>query len=384
MKLTAVLACALACSANTPGGPPPPGQTGTLDLQLVASGLINPLYLTAPAGDPRLFIVEQAGRIRIVRAGQLLARPFLDLTDRVASGGEEGLLGLAFHPNYASNGYFYVDYTHLNDARDTLYTLIERYSVSAAPDSADSASHKLILRIVQPYTNHNGGLVMFGPDGMLYIGMGDGGSGGDPQNRAQNRDSLLGKLLRIDVDNGDPYAIPPSNPFATSGGAPEIWALGLRNPWRFAFDRAAGLLYIADVGQDLWEEVDVAPAGQGGLNYGWPIMEGLHCFRPNPCGTTGLVQPAVEYGHANNGCSIIGGFVYRGSRAPSLVGQYFYSDYCSGWMRSFFYANGGVTGQTSWTLNVSLGNVLSFGEDSAGELYVLSGGGSVYRIVPAP
>ena len=186
------------------------------------------------------------------------------------------------------------------------------------------------------------------------------------------------------MDNGDPYGIPPSNPFATSGGAPEIWALGLRNPWRFAFDRAAGLLYIADVGQDLWEEVDVAPAGQGGLNYGWPIMEGLHCFRPNPCGTTGLVQPAVEYGHANNGCSITGGFVYRGSRAPSLVGQYFYSDYCSGWMRSFSYANGGGTGQTSWTLNVSLGNVLSFGEDSAGELYVLSGGGSVYRIAPAP
>ena len=384
MKLTAVLVCALACSANTPGGPPPPGATGTLDLQLVASGLNSPLYLTAPIGDARLFIVEQAGRIRIVRAGQLLARPFLDLTDRVASSGEEGLLGLAFHPNYASNGYFYVDYTHLNNARDTLYTLVERYSVSAVPDSADSASHKLLLRIVQPYPNHNGGLVMFGPDGMLYIGMGDGGGAGDPQNRAQNPDSLLGKLLRIDVDGGDPYGIPAGNPFATSGGAKEIWAVGLRNPWRFAFDRVAGLLYIADVGQDLWEEVDVAPAGQGGLNYGWPIMEGLHCFRPNPCSTTGLVQPVIEYGHANNGCSITGGFVYRGSRAPSLVGHYFYSDYCSGWVRSFSYANGAVTGQTSWSLNVSLGNVLSFGEDSAGELYVLSGGGSVYRITPAP
>src|SRR5437016_2738210 len=263
MKLTAVLVCALACSA-APGGPPPPGATGTLDLQLVTSGLNSPLYLTAPAGDPRLFIVEQAGRIRIVRAGQLLARPFLDLTDRVASGGEEGLLGLAFHPNYASNGYFYVDYTHLNDARDTLYTLIERYSVSAAPDSADSASHKLILRIVQPYTNHNGGLVMFGPDGMLYIGMGDGGSGGDPQNRAQNRDSLLGKLLRIDVDGGDPYVNPPNNPYVgTANARGEIWAIGRRNPGRYPFDRAAGLLYIADVGQNLWEEVDVAPAGAG-------------------------------------------------------------------------------------------------------------------------
>ncbi len=384
MKPTAVLACALAaCLGNQPGGPPLPGETGNLELQLVASGLSSPLYLTAPAGDPRLFIVEQEGRIRIVQAGQLLAQPFLDIRDRVASGGEEGLLGLAFHPNYASNGYFYVDYTHLNNAGDTLYTLIERYTVGPAPNSADSASHKLLLRIVQPYANHNGGLVMFGPDGMLYIGMGDGGSRGDPENRAQNPDSLLGKLLRIDVDHGDPYAIPSGNPFATSGGAPEIWALGLRNPWRFAFDRAAGLLYIADVGQNLWEEVSVAPAGQGGRNYGWRIMEGLHCFIPDPCSSTGLVQPVVEYSHAN-GCSIIGGFVYRGSRAPSLVGQYFYSDYCSGWMRSFSYANGAVTGQTSWSLNVSLGNVLSFGEDSAGELYVLSAGGSVYRIAPAP
>ncbi len=384
MKPTAVFVCALAaCAGNPPSGPPLPGETGTLELQPVASGLSSPLYLTAPAGDPRLFIVEQAGRIRIVESGQLLAQAFLDIRDRVASGGEEGLLGLAFHPNYAGNGYFYVDYTHLNNARDTLYTLIERYSVSPAPDSADSASHKLILRIVQPYTNHNGGLVMFGPDGMLYIGMGDGGSGGDPENRAQNPDSLLGKLLRIDVDHGDPYAIPASNPFAAGGGAPEIWALGLRNPWRYAFDRTAGLLYIADVGQNLWEEVSVAPAGQGGLNYGWRIMEGLHCFNATSCSSTGLVQPVVEYGHAN-GCSITGGFVYRGTRAPSLVGQYFYSDYCSGWMRSFAYANGAVTGQTTWSLNVSLGNVLSFGEDSAGELYVLSGGGSVYRITPAP
>ncbi len=384
MKPTAALVCALAaCAGNPPSGPPLPGETGTLELQPVASGLGSPLYLTAPAGDPRLFIVEQAGRIRIVESGQLVAQAFLDIRDRVASGGEEGLLGLAFHPNYAGNGYFYVDYTHLNNARDTLYTLIERYSVSPAPDSADSASHKLILRIVQPYTNHNGGLVMFGPDGMLYIGMGDGGSGGDPENRAQNPDSLLGKLLRIDVDGGDPYVSPANNPYVGRAGRDEIWALGLRNPWRFAFDRVAGLLYIADVGQNLWEEVSVAPAGQGGLNYGWRIMEGTHCYNPNPCSTTGLVQPVVEYGHAD-GCSITGGFVYRGTRAPSLVGQYFYSDYCSGWVRSFSYANGAVTGQTSWSLNVSLGNVLSFGEDSAGELYVLTAGGSVYHIAPAP
>ena len=384
MKPTAVFVCALAaCAGNPPGGPPLPGETGTLELQPVASGLSSPLYLTTPTGDPRLFIVEQAGRIRIVESGQLLAQAFLDIRDRVASGGEEGLLGLAFHPNYAGNGYFYVDYTHLNNARDTLYTLIERYSVSPAPDSADSASHKLILRIVQPYTNHNGGLVMFGPDGMLYIGMGDGGSGGDPENRAQNPDSLLGKLLRIDVDHGDPYAIPASNPFAAGGGAPEIWALGLRNPWRFSFDPPSGRLYIADVGQNAWEEVDVEPASQGGLNYGWRIMEGAHCYNPASCSSAGLVLPVIEYDHSN-GCSIIGGFVYRGSRWPSLAGQYFYSDYCSGWMRSFAYANGAVTGQTTWSLNVSLGNVLSFGEDSAGELYVLSAGGSIYRIAAAP
>ena len=379
MKPTAVFGCALvACLGNVPGGPPLPGETGTLELQLVASGLSSPLYLTTPAGDPRLFIVEQEGRIRIVKNGQLPATPFLDITGSVGAGGERGLLSVAFHPSYATNGYFYVDYTDNNGD-----TRIERYTVGPNPDIADVASAKLILFIAQPYSNHNGGLVTFGPDGMLYIGMGDGGSGGDPQNRAQNPDSLLGKLLRIDVDHGDPYAIPAGNPFATSGGAPEIWALGLRNPWRFAFDRAAGLLYTADVGQDLWEEVSVAPAGQGGLNYGWRMMEGTHCYNPNPCSTTGLVQPVVEYGHAD-GCSITGGFVYGGTRAPSLVGQYFYSDYCSGWVRSFSYANGAVTGQTSWSLNVSLGNVLSFGEDSAGELYVLTAGGSVYHIAPAP
>src|SRR2546426_3852148 len=284
MRPTAVLVCALAaCWGNAPGGPPLPGETGSLQLQLVASGLSSPLYLTAPAGDPRLFIVEQAGRIRIVRTGQLVARPFLDIRDRVASGGEEGLLGLAFHPNYASNGYFYVNYTHLNDARDTLYSLIERYTVSTDPDSADSASHKPILRIVQPYANHNGGLVMFGAGGMLYIGMGDGGSGGDPQKRAQNPDSLLGKLLRIDVDGGDPYVNPPSNPYAgTANGRGEIWAVGLRNPWRFAFDRVAGLLYIADVGQDLWEEVGVTPAGAGRVEIRLGVLVGRLRLHPRP------------------------------------------------------------------------------------------------------
>jgi glucose/arabinose dehydrogenase len=232
---------------------------------------------------------------------------------------------------------------------------------------------------VATFPNHKGGLVMFGPDGMLYIGMGDGGSGGDPGNRAQDRTTLLGKLLRIDVDGGDPYAIPTGNPFKTGGGAPEIWALGLRNPWRYAFDPQAGLLYIGDVGQTAWEEVDVEPTTQAGLNYGWRIMEGAHCYNPSSCSSTGLVLPAVEYDHSNGQCAIIGGFVYRGTRFPALAGQYFYSDLCAGWVRSFAYGGGAVTGQTSWTLDVSVSNPVSFGEDARGELYFVASNG-VYRV----
>src|SRR2546426_8259985 len=290
----------LGCS-NAPAAAPPPASDSLRLVPIVTSGLSSPVYLTAPPGDTaRLFVVEQAGQIRVVQHGQLLAMPFLDITGRVLSGGEEGLLSVAFHPLYATNHYFYVDYTRRNAAGDTVYTMIERYSVSADSNVADSSTHTLILQITQPqpvstYPNHKGGLVMFGPDGLVYIGMGDGGSGGDPQNRAQNPDSLLGKLLRIDVDHGDPYAIPAGNPFASSGGAKEIWALGLRNPWRLAFDATAGLLYIADVGQGAWEEVDVQPASQGGLNYGWRLMEGAHCYNPTNCSSAGLVLPAVGY-----------------------------------------------------------------------------------------
>src|SRR5581483_540957 len=247
--------------------------------------------------------------------------------------------------------------------------------------AACASSRTPILCVPQPYPNHNGGLVRFGPDGKLYIGLGDGGSGGDPENRAQNPDSLLGKLLRLDVDAGDPYAIPPDNPFARGGGAPEVWALGLRNPWRFAFDRASGLLYIADVGQDAWEEVDVAPAARSGANYGWRLMEGAHCYHPDPCSPAGLVPPALEYSHAE-GCAVVGGAVYRGTRYPALAGQYFYADLCGGWVRSFTYANGAVTGETRWTLDAPLAAPLSFGEDARGELYVLSGAGTVYHLAP--
>ncbi len=262
-----VVLALLGCSTS-PGAPTLTSDSLRL-VPVVTSGLSSPVYLTAPSGDTaRLFVVEQSGQTRIVQHGQLLPAAFLDIHTRLVSGGEQGLLSVAFHPNYGTNGYFYVNYTDLNGD-----TRVERYTVSVADSNlADTATHKLIIFIPQPYTNHNGGLVMFGPDGMFYIGMGDGGSGGDPQNRAQNPDSLLGKLLRIDVDGGDPYAIPTGNPFKSGGGAPEIWALGLRNPWRFAFDRAAGLLYIGDVGQGAWEEVDVQPASQSGLNYGWRIV----------------------------------------------------------------------------------------------------------------
>ena len=374
MRVAAVLGCV---AWSTAPAQDVPERSADLRLEIVARGLSDPLYLTAPAGDARLFIVEQAGRIRIVKDGRLLPTPLLDLRDSVGAGGERGLLGLAFHPAYARNGRFYVDYTDKHGD-----TRIKRFAVSGDPDRADPASGTQLLFIAQPYANHNGGLVMFGPDGMLYVGMGDGGSGGDPHGNGQKRSTLLGKLLRLDVDGGDPYAIPADNPFLGAAGArPEIWATGLRNPWRFAFDRVTGLVYVADVGQNLWEELDIVPAARAGLNYGWNVMEGAHCYAGTGCDTTGLVVPALEYDHSY-GCSIIGGFVYRGRASPALAGQYFFSDYCQGWLRSITYQNGRITARTLWNVP-RLGQVLSFGEDGAGELYVLSDNGNVYRIAEA-
>lgn len=379
LQFTGVLsALALATCTSTPTAiQVPPEGSGTLHLIAVAGSFNNPLYVTAPPGDTgRLFVVEQAGTIRIVQHGVLLTTPFMDITGRVGSGGERGLLSMAFHPSYATNGFFYVNYTDLNGD-----THVERFTVSAADSNvADTASHHLIIFIPQPYPNHNGGLVMFGPDGMLYIGMGDGGSGGDPQNRAQNPDSLLGKLLRLDVDGGDPYVIPIGNPYKSGGGAPEIWALGLRNPWRFSFDPPSGQLYIADVGETMWEEVDVEPASQPGLNYGWRIMEGAHCFNPDPCNFAGLTFPRVEYSHAD-GCAVMGGYVYRGTFSPALVGQYFFADLCAGWLRSFTFSNNAVTSRTLWTPDNGLSSPHSFGQDARGEIYVVDGGaGTVYRV----
>jgi glucose/arabinose dehydrogenase len=367
-----------ACSSPDPGDPGETPGHANLRLQQVASGLQSPVYLTAPAADARLFVVEQPGRIRIVENGQLLPAPFLDITANVSSGGERGLLSVAFHPRYAQNGFLYVNYTDEGGN-----TRIERYRVSGDRNRADPASASPVLHVRQPYSNHNGGLVAFGPDGMLYIGMGDGGGGGDPQKAGQDPLQLLGKLLRIDVDAAQPYGTPADNPYAgRSGGRAEIWATGLRNPWRFSWDRTANLLYLADVGQNRLEEVNVVPASQAGVNYGWVVMEGSDCFEPRSgCQRTGLALPVLEYTH-DDGCSITGGFVYRGQAIPALRGHYLYADYCQGWVRSFRYANGQAADKRSYALE-NVGNISSFGEDSRGELYVISHRGTVHRIVSA-
>jgi glucose/arabinose dehydrogenase len=356
-----------------------------LGLDTVAIGLSQPVFLTAPPGDAnRLFIVEKTGAIRIVKNGALLGTAFLDIRDSVSSGSEQGLLGLAFDPNYATNGRFYVSYTspHGDSAGGT--SVLARYQVSADPDVADVASGFTLLTVDQPYSNHNGGGIGFGPDHYLYFGLGDGGSGGDPQGYGQKRTELLGSMLRLDVSGGGAYAIPSTNPFASSGTfRHELWNWGLRNPWRWSFDRQTGDLYIGDVGQGAHEEVDVQPAtSAGGEDYGWNIMEGFSCYSPSSgCNQTGLTLPVLDYDHGQ-GCSITGGYVYRGAAIPAIQGVYFYSDYCTAFVRSFRWTGSGVTEKTNWpTLAVSQGQVTSFGQDASGELYVMSQSGIVYRIV---
>jgi len=350
----------------------PPGLT--LKADPFVAGLSSPVFLTQPLNDGRIFVVEQGGTIRVVRNGILQATPFLNIASKVASGGERGLLSVAFHPQYATNHFFYVYYTTQASGNLALGDIvIERYTTSATnPELADAASAKLIITTAHTLqSNHNGGLVSFGIDGMLYAGLGDGGGGGDPYLTGQNQNALLGSLLRLDV-SGDPYTIPSNNPYVgQSNKRGEIWAKGLRNPWRYAFDATTGLLYIADVGQGAREEVDVVPASQAGVNYGWSIMEGLSCYNASSCTQTGLTLPVIDYTHTNGACSITGGYVYRGSAIPGIRGHYFYSDYCAGFLHSFRYENGVAVDQKDWAL--SLGNVTSFGVDFAGELYVLSG-----------
>ncbi len=366
-----------ACTATSvgPGG----GGSGAVALALVVGGLDQPVFVTSPAGDARLFVVEKTGRVRIVRRDTLLAGVFLDLSAAVSRGGEQGLLSLAFHPGYGQNGRVYASFTNLAGN-----TRVVRYTVSADPDVVDPATADTVLALDQPFPNHNGGLIAFGPDGFLYVGLGDGGLSGDPLRAGQDLGTLLGKVLRLDVNGASGYAIPPGNPFVGQSGARgEIWAYGLRNPWRFSFDRLTGDLYVADVGQGQWEEVNAAPAAGGGgrgVNYGWNVMEGAHCYDAASCSMAGLTLPVVEYSHAD-GCSVTGGYVYRGAALPDLQGHYFYADYCAGWIRSFRYAGGGVTGERDWTGTLDPGrDVTSFGEDAAGELYVLSQGGRVYRL----
>ena len=362
-----------------PAPKPVPAPPLLLAVRQLASGLDGPVFLTAPVGDPRQFIVERAGRIRIVQNGALLALPLLDVSARVSVAGEGGLLSMAFHPQFAANGQFFIYYTDRGGD-----IVVERRRVSPNPNLADPSAAFDIIRIAHPdFSNHYGGLVAFGPDGYLYLATGDGGGAGDPAGNAQNLASLLGKLLRLDVGAataGAPHTIPPGNPFAGQAGRrAEIWASGLRNPWRFAFD--GGNLAIADVGQASREEVNFSPVAQGGLNYGWNIREGTLCYNAASCADANLTAPAFEYDHAA-GCSITGGYFYRGMAIPELAGHYFYSDFCSGFLKSVVVADAGVREQANWDIG-KLGGMVSFGRDADGELYLISAGGSVYKLVRA-
>jgi glucose/arabinose dehydrogenase len=357
-----------------------PAGTVAVGLEQVASGLDFPLYLTAPPGDSaRLFVVQKGGTIRVIDHGALFPDPFLDLSAKVSTGGEQGLLGLAFAPDYDSSGRFVVHYTDANGN-----TRVSLFRVSTDPSRADPASETLLFAATQPFSNHNGGQILFGPDGYLYLGLGDGGSAGDPQGRGQDLGEPLGSILRLSIA-ASPATAPADNPFVGRTGArPEIWSYGLRNPWRFSFDRTTGDLYIADVGQSAWEEVDVSTAAAGagkGINFGWNIMEGNHCYQASSCDRAGLAPAVLEYDHGQ-GCSISGGYVYRGAAIPALQGHYFYADYCQGWVRSFRYADGGVSDEADWPTLRPGGSVPSFGEDAAGELYVVSAEGTVWKIVP--
>lgn len=372
---------ATATAESTPAPASGPAPLTSVNLQPHARGLELPVHLAhAGDGSGRLFVVEKRGRIRVIEKGEVLETPFLDITDRVGSSAyEQGLLGLAFALDYPDSGSFYVNYTDRNGD-----TVVERYRVTEDPNQADPNSGQAILRLDQPFANHNGGNLVFGPDGFLWIGTGDGGSGGDPQGNGQNGETLLGKMLRLDVSQGDPYAIPPDNPFLQDEAVrDEIWALGLRNPWRYSFDRETGDLYIADVGQNRFEEVNFTPVGTaGGLNFGWNIMEGLRCFQPpQGCDQDGLVLPVAEYPLQGANCAVTGGFVYRGQAFPELTGHYFFGDFCSGLLWSLDRGEGGEWAMTELARTGM--SISSFGQDEAGELYVLDmAGGTVSRLTP--
>ncbi len=378
MLAALLISCGGGQSGTTTQTPTPPVPLPQLQLTSFVSGLASPIGLEAAHdGSGRLFVLEQVGRIRIIRNNALVSTAFLDISTKVASGGELGLLGIAFHPSFTSNRKFYINYTRPSGS--LWQTVIAEYMVSSTnPDLADPNSERILLVVNQPFSNHNGGQLAFGPDGFLYSALGDGGSGGDPLGNGQNKNVLLGKILRIDVNastGGLPYGIPADNPFATSGGAPEIFAYGFRNPWRFSFD-TNGTLFAGDVGQDSFEEVDIV---QKGLNYGWNVMEGTHCFSPSTgCTMAGLTLPIHDYGRADGG-TVIGGFVYRGTSIPTLVGAYVFGDFLSGRIWGLRQDSTGAWQRTQ--LAAPGRSISTLGRDEANELYVVDYvAGSIFKL----
>ena len=380
-----LIIAALALVTVGPLGTPANAQKSSFDpssfalnTRLVVDGLGSPVqFVDANDGTGRFFIVQKTGQVLTYKDGAVLHDPFLDISGHVSGSSEQGLLSIALHPKFKENGTFFIDYTDRNGNSQ-----IERWTVRKDnPDVADPNSATTILEQDQPYPNHNGGLLLFGPDGYLYIGFGDGGSGGDPDGNGQDLGVLLGKILRIDVDHTVedlPYAIPADNPYINRSDArSEIWAYGLRNPWRFSFDRETGDLYIADVGQGQYEEADFDPAGKGGLDFGWVIMEGPVCYEQDNCDQSGLTMPFFSYTHAEGGCSITGGYVYRGTAIPALTGAYLAGDYCSG----LVWAVNPETGKASAPVETKL-SISSFAEDAEGELYLVDLNGAIYKIVP--
>jgi glucose/arabinose dehydrogenase len=401
-SLVMTIALASTCLAAEPERAPPANDLPRLRLLPFGPKLDKPVQVvTDPAG--RLFIIEQVGRAQLYQDGEPAAAPYLDLTKKVYVEYECGLLGIAFHPKFAENGYFYVDYTakvRVPEKKDPqLKTFISEFKVDPRAGQVDPKTERVVLTIDQPFTNHNGGHLEFGPDGMLYIGMGDGGSAHDPNNNGQNTQSLLGKILRIDVSPRDGYSVPKDNPFVgKEGWAPEIWALGIRNPWRFSFDRETGLLYEGDVGQDIWEEINII---QKGGNYGWRIREGMHELHPVPKPPKGMIDPIFEYNHNNprllpkpgerGAASVTGGCVYRGKKFPSLRGWYFFGDYSHGTVYGLRYENGKVVSSgilidpkdPARNAESRATQPSAFGEDAEGNLYMCDANGPVYRVVPA-
>ena len=366
-------------SSTQPPPPPPPPDTGDPGLEVIASDLAFPVGLTSPPEDSRLFVAERGGTIRVIQGGAVLPEPFLDISAKVSTEGEQGLLGLAFFPDYASSGRFVV---HYSDSAG--FSRVSLFQVSSDPNRADATSELPVLSLAHLSAFHQGGQIAFGPDDMLFVAFGDGGSARrDDDGRAQSLADLYGSVLRIDVSSGSAYTVPADKTFVgTEGARPEIWSRGLRNPWRFSFDRGTGDLYIADVGQSDWEEINRARAADGrgrGINYGWSLMEGPDCVQAG-CDQTGLTLPTVRYDHGS-GCSVIGGYVYRGEALPSLQGQYLFGDFCQGWVKSFTAGDEAPVPIDRPELSPNE-NITSFGEDAAGELYLLTESGVVYKIVP--